>query len=250
MKSFKGRDTEGRVWSVPNAKLPLPSLSMESGCITLPVLTWGSGLTPSVGSAGSEGTRLQALLHQPPMSSPRVGWAVHLLIQKQNLDALGLTQEMPARPNLCPLCYLATSGPSRVEDYDSPALTPDHAVPPDRCPWAKSRLEGVRRRPRIGNEREAWVAKEAEENMSQQGCTAARTSLIHLPFPRRSAILDIALIWTITSILKPEEEKKGKALSFQAHHEEGAHIFSIHIPWASTLSMDIPRCKGVWEMWS
>ncbi|XP_054362306.1 uncharacterized protein LOC129045653 isoform X2 [Mirounga angustirostris] len=155
-----------------------------------------------------------------------------------------------ARPNLCPLCYLATSGPSRVEDYDSPALTPDHAVPPDRCPWAKSRLEGVRRRPRIGNEREAWVAKEAEENMSQQGCTAARTSLIHLPFPRRSAILDIALIWTITSILKPEEEKKGKALSFQAHHEEGAHIFSIHIPWASTLSMDIPRCKGVWEMWS
>lgn len=53
--------------------------------------TRGSGLTPSVGSAGSEGTRLQALLHQPPTSSPRVGWAVHLLIQKQNLDALGLT---------------------------------------------------------------------------------------------------------------------------------------------------------------
>ena len=50
----------------------------------LTVLTlqiWGSGLTPVVGGASSEGTR-----HQSLVSSPREEWLVRLLIQKQNLD--------------------------------------------------------------------------------------------------------------------------------------------------------------------
>lgn len=83
-----------------------------------------------------------------------------------------------------------------------------------------------------------------------QGGTAARMSVIHLPFPPCSAILDIALIWTTMSTFKPEQEKKGKAVSFQARHEELAHVLSIRIPLVSTLSMEVPQYKGVWEMWS
>lgn len=82
-----------------------------------------------------------------------------------------------------------------------------------------------------------------------QSGTAARMSVIRLPFPPCSAILDIALIGTTKSTFKPEQEKKGKAVSFQARHEV-AHVLSICIPLVSTLSMDVPQYKGVWEMWS
>lgn len=56
----------------------------------------GLGLMPPVGRTSSrEGTRLQAWLYQPLMPSPRVGQAVCLLNQKQNLGALGLARKMP-----------------------------------------------------------------------------------------------------------------------------------------------------------
>lgn len=47
-------------------------------------------------------------------------------------------------------------------------LYSDHVVLPEQGPWARSRLEGAKRRPRTHSKRETWVAEEAEENMSQE----------------------------------------------------------------------------------
>ena len=43
------------------------------------------------------------------------------------------------------------------------------------------------------------------------------------------------MVDTTKSTFRPEEGKKGKALTFQAHHQEAAHIPSFHIPLARTL---------------
>ena len=79
-------------------------------------------------------------------------------------------------------------------------------------------------------------------------CKAVVESLTQSPSTFLSCHLwNAALICmrlTASSVFRPEKRKKGKDT-----HVTSSYTPSIHILLARTLSMAIPQCKGVWEMW-